>query len=328
MERIVIALPSDEQYVCGLTVTAASLAMYASREVVLAFHILDGGIRDDTFAAFEAKVRPFHSHCEFYRHRVDEAAFKDFPAWSGNRMTYARLLIPQFLPEEEFCIYSDSDFLWLTDIAELWQLRKREVIFQSARETYDRTLDREETWFREHNLPFDRNRYICAGLSFYNLRLMREEKSVQKISDFITQHPDIRMADQTAINALLRDRLTVLDSRWQRLTISREDGERVLGKALHYAGEIPWKRGLWTQMLTDTILLWHRYNGKIHRRSTWWSLRQSFSCREILERRALWYVMRLPFLRGPFALLLSRLNRGHYLPEMVLWTHAITEEVL
>jgi len=312
MEKINIALPSDENYVCGLTVTAASIAKYASRDVTLAFHILDGGIKDETFARFEALVRGLHPHCEFVRHAVNEEAFGDFPSWSGNRMTYARLLLPQFLPEDEFCIYCDTDFLWLTDIAGLWDLRRSDVIFQGVHDTCESTLDKEEAWFVAHGFPFDRARYVCAGLSFYNLRMMREENVIGKVHDFIVSHPDIKMADQSAIYALMGDQIVLLDTQWQRLTMSREDDEPVMGKALHYAGEIPWKRGFWIEMMTDTILLWHRFNGQIHGKSTWWSLRQWFSVTTVVCRRALWYVQRLPVVRSLFKAFLKTSGRGFY----------------
>jgi len=321
MDKINIALPSDENYVCGLTATAGSIAMYASRDVVLSFHVLDGGIRDDTFAAFENVVRKWHPHCEFVRHAVDEAAFKDFPAWSGNRMTYARLLIPQFLPDEDFCIYSDTDMIWLRDISELWAQRDSGCVYKSARETYDCTLDAEEAWFRSHGMAFYREKYICAGLSFFNLKRMREKDVVERIAEFINAYPDLRMADQTALNAIYGKEIGILDSAWQRLTISRADGEPFEGKVVHYAGEIPWRRGLWNQMITDSIMVWHSVNGRIHGKSTWWSLRQHFSTTSIIGRRVLWHVMRSPVLRWGVRALLSTTGRGQYCPDMINWVH-------
>ena len=52
METVHVALPSDENYIVGLTATAGSMAYHASRDVVLSIHVLDGGIHDDTFDAF------------------------------------------------------------------------------------------------------------------------------------------------------------------------------------------------------------------------------------------------------------------------------------
>ena len=57
METVHVALPSDENYIVGLTATAGSMAYHASRDVVLSIHVLDGGIHDDTFDAFAKKFQ-------------------------------------------------------------------------------------------------------------------------------------------------------------------------------------------------------------------------------------------------------------------------------
>ena len=46
---IEIALASNEGYVCGLVVTAGSIALNANRSVSLHFNILDCGIKDATY---------------------------------------------------------------------------------------------------------------------------------------------------------------------------------------------------------------------------------------------------------------------------------------
>ena len=38
METVHVALPSDENYIVGLTATAGSMAYHASRDVVLSIH--------------------------------------------------------------------------------------------------------------------------------------------------------------------------------------------------------------------------------------------------------------------------------------------------
>lgn len=43
MDTIHVALPSDENYVPGLTVTAASIALHADPATALHLHVLDGG---------------------------------------------------------------------------------------------------------------------------------------------------------------------------------------------------------------------------------------------------------------------------------------------
>jgi len=319
MEKINIALPSDERYACGLIATAGSIALYASHKYILSFHILDGGITDSTFRHFEDLISRIHPHCVFHRHHVDVALFTDFPSWSGNKMAYARLMIPSFLESERLCIYSDTDVIWLVDIAELWLKLDERFSFQSVPETFSQTLQMEFKWFDSHGLQFDASSYVCTGVLSLNIQKIRSEGIVGRIGEFLKKHPDTVMADQTAINAVEQGKIGLLDSKWQRLTISRADGEALMGNVLHFAGEIPWRRGLWNQMITDTILEWHRINGKIHERSTWWSLRQYFSARSIIGRRFLWWVMRSPLMKSIMRAILYGTHRAHYFEEMGKW---------
>jgi len=47
--------------------------------------VLDGGIHDDTFATFAARVKSLHKRTEFRRLPIDESVFAAYPKWSGNR---------------------------------------------------------------------------------------------------------------------------------------------------------------------------------------------------------------------------------------------------
>ena len=201
--RVEVALPSDENYVCGLLVTAASMAKYMPTDVTLSINVLDGGIHDDTLASFAEKIKGIHERTEFRRLPIDESIFAAYPKWSGNRMTYARLMLAELLPDVDHVIYCDTDYIWLTDVTELWKLRDDNVIFQSSRDGVPETEQKERKWHEKYGFPFDSSRYFCAGLSFYNLRLFRKERVIKQVSDFLVAHPDVPFADQTVINVLL-----------------------------------------------------------------------------------------------------------------------------
>ena len=76
--RVEVALPSDQNYVHGLLVTAASMAAYANQNIVLSFNILDGGIANDTFREFSKRIQQIHPKTEFRRFRVNELEFAEF----------------------------------------------------------------------------------------------------------------------------------------------------------------------------------------------------------------------------------------------------------
>ena len=313
MGTIHIALPSDENYVIGLTVTAGSIAYHASRDVKLMMHILDGGIKDDTFAQMAEKIHKLHPHVEFHRIAVDETLFKNYPVWSGNKMTYARLLLADALPDVSHIIYSDTDFLWLIDIAELWHERSSEEIFLGVQD-YPGTIEREAIWAKQHNLPFDNSRYFGAGLSFYNLDKFREEGIIGQVAEFLGKYPDVSFADQTALNYLLHDRVKFLPQKWQTLSIALTPENVSHPIAIHYGGDIPWRRDkFWTFPISDSTLLWYAMLDHINGQRPGTSIKSHLTTWQRIYKRALANICRHSATRSLFNIFLKASGRGAYI---------------
>jgi lipopolysaccharide biosynthesis glycosyltransferase len=313
-----IALPSDQNYFCGLQATAASLACYARPDAELVFHVLDGGIRDEMFASLEELIRRLHPRSHVRRHAIDEDAFRNFPVWSGSRMTYARLLLPRLLPEARHVIYSDVDMLWLADVAELWQHRDDDVVLQSTRDGCRSTLEREGRWHARHGYPLAPDAYFCAGLTMYNLERFRAERLMEASFDFLDRHRDVPFSDQTALNVLLAGRVRLLPQRWQRLTRDVTAAELREPIVLHYAGELPWRRPGWWDMLTDTVMLWHRFNDRLVG-VRGGSLAQHFTPWQVFYKRSLAVALYRKPLRALFYQLCRATGRGAYCQEFDVW---------
>lgn len=287
MNTIHIALPSDQNYVIGLTATAGSIAYYASRDVILSIHVLDGGIHDDTFSEFQKKIECLHPHVKLTRIKVDEELFVRFPAWSGNRMTYARLMLADALPDVNHIIYSDTDFLWLADIAELWALRADDVIFESVVD-YHTTIAKEKVWAESKGLPFCDQTYFGAGLSFYNLEMFRKEHVVEQVADFLQKYPDVLFADQTALNHLLLGRVKLLPEQWQTLSLQLTPEKVNRPCAIHYGGDIPWTRNkFWTWLLSDASMLWYAMMDEIDQVPSDTTLKKHLNCWQRFYKRTL-----------------------------------------
>lgn len=313
METIHIALPSDENYVIGLTVTAGSIASFASRDVKLMIHVLDGGIKDSTFADMEKKVSRLHPHIEFHRISVDENLFKNYPVWSGNKMTYARLLLAEALPDVSHIIYSDTDFLWLIDIAELWRERTEDDVLLGVLD-HPMTIEREALWAEKHNLEFDRERYFGAGLSFYNLDKIREEGIIGKISDFLSKYPDVPFADQTALNYILKGRIRFLPQKWQTLSIALNHENIRKPLAIHYGGDIPWRRDkFWTLPISDSTLLWYAMYDYINGDKPDTAIKHHLSVWQRFYKRTLANIYRHSPSRNLFNVLLRTTGRKTYI---------------
>lgn len=309
MECVDIALAADSGYFCGLFVTACSIAKYASRDVELRFNILDGGIGDDDWRLLREKAAELHPHVSFNVIKVEERLFDSYPAWHGNKMAYARLLLPEMLPDTAWCVYCDVDFSWCRDIAELWREREDRYSMLVTLDGVASTFDTEEKWFREKGLPFDRKTYFCSGLCFMNLNAFREQCLIDKIYDFLERYPDAHYPDQNALNAVTFGRTKLVSQCWQRFPLALSQDDLDCGVVIHHAGEVPWKRMTRRQLLSDAMLVWHRLNAEFRGISVWQSLRTYFGVGQIVLHRFYSLAFRYQPTKGVLKLLISCILR-------------------
>lgn len=310
METVHIALPSDQNYVPGLVVTAGSIAHFASKDVNLIFHILDGGINDDTFNDMARKIKRLHPHVDFHRIGVNENLFINYPSWSGNKMTYARLLLSEALPDVSHIIYSDTDFLWLIDIVELWREHTPDRIFISAQDCAA-MLEKESEWNKMHGLNFDCSKYFCAGLSFYNLDKFRTEKIPQKVAEFLIEHPDVPYADQTALNHLLFGRVHFMPRYWQTPSFELTGDTIRKPVAIHFTRDLPWtRRKHWAIPISDSTLLWHAMADYINCDRPGTSLKGYHTLWQRTYKRSLAHVFTYSCIKGLLRFVHKKTRRG------------------
>ena len=314
METIEIALASDHNYFPGLLVTAASMARHASRDYALRFNVLDGGLTETDWTFLREKVAAEHPHAELRRLPVDEGRFKVLPEWSGStRMVYARLMLPELLPDAEFVLHSDVDFLWTADVSELWNLRDRTQTVQGCRDLNAILHAREVDWFAQHGMVIDIGRYICAGMMLMNLKRFRELHVAENLMDFLREHLDAQYLEQTAINAIVKD-IGLLPQKWGRYSYELRASELRGEWAIHFAGDAPWKWYWWTQLLNPAWKLWHRFYGEMYGIGERESLGRIYGTGAIAKRKFAYWVVHAPVVRTVFFAFLRLARRGGYVP--------------
>ena len=310
---IEIALASDAKYYCGLLVTAASIAFFANPAACLSFHILDGGLSNKEFEEFVSKISKFHPKVSFTRHILSSVNLDNLPPYADSKMPYARLLLPTLLPNCHYVVYSDIDILWLADIAQTWSLCSQDSVLLSSPETCKGTLQQEEKWFREHGLHFVLERYFCSGFSIFNLDLFRKDDLSRKLFAFLKDNGHTHCADQTALNAILGTRAHLLPNTWQIFPRNGISESTIVSQCLlHYAGEAPWKATKQTHMLTDSQLLWFRFDSFVHKCSLWHSLRRHYSVPQIVMGRFLFFVISSKLGQFFFHYFMRRTGRGNF----------------
>lgn len=294
MEVVEVAVASDANYFCGLLVTVASVAINASRDCALRFHVLDGGISEDDLCLLQTQIVKLHPHVEIIRHQVDDRLFEGFPPWAGqSKMTYARLLLPKLLPDVSHVVYIDCDILWTRDILQLWNRRTKEIVFHAVRENWPYIDEKESGWFRAKGLKFVDGEYVTAGMSFFNLDEFRRQKLDERAFDFLDCHRDVQWVDQTALNAVLwaeNAMVERLTADWA-CTVWLMTPEILKTKPVfHFAGGAPWKVLVFNRLLTDAVLHWFKTDAQVRGCSTWRSLRRYYTPLMIVSSRAFYLV--------------------------------------
>jgi lipopolysaccharide biosynthesis glycosyltransferase len=320
---IQIALPSDQNYFHGLMVTATSIVLYANPVSPLRFHVLDGGLADESFDRLERHVRGLRPNVSVVRHRIDTGLFDRFPAWSRNRMTYARLLLPELLPDADHVIYTDTDVLWLAAVDDLWAKADDRTPAWTVRDGVAETRDRENAWFDAHGLACPGDDYFCAGVMLFNLRRFREDQITEQAFAFVERHPGLLFADQTAMNHLLYRQVGLLPEPWQTLTLNLKPEALGAPVVLHYANEIPWKRTTRWGLLSDSVMIWHGFNDRFVLRRPGASLKRFYPLRERILKRLLYKLLlwRLP--RALCFWMLAGMRRDDIIASLSPYLHAL-----
>lgn len=269
-DSIVVAFAADQNYFDGLLVSAGSMARHASSDVWITWIILDGGIRNDDMAFLGKVIQTAHKKSIIRVIDFVAALPNDVMPYKGSVMAYARLYLAGLLPEYDFVLYSDVDFLWLADVKKLWGLRDNRFLVQS---TIDECISvkgwkPEDEWAERHGIVLNRESYFCSGLCLFNLAKLREGM-LDYVFDMWRKYPDVPLADQTVMNVVFPpNEIGLLPLKWQRL-VCELTPEKISGEVvLHYAGVAPWK-AINTKFLTDVIWAWFHEYSKLCNVSMW-----------------------------------------------------------
>ena len=245
-----IVFAADQAFVRQLLVASGS-AVYACRNGgganPLVVHVLDCGIEEATWNDYASRITRLaervHVKTDLVRHAIDMKQFENFNGWTnGSKATWARLLIPNLLPDVDQCVYSDCDMLFIANPVEMLEpLREPDVYIAGHHEPMCEAGYSESEWCQQKGLPFDPSLHFCAGLLAMNLAAFRTKNLVGECLDFAARYPDAPLLDQTNLNSVCFDHRALLPDGWG---IFMHECHSFNGriKAIHMAGGLPWKK--------------------------------------------------------------------------------------
>lgn len=234
------AFAADGNYVEQLRVTVASL-LHACRKRPrpLTIHVLDLGIPNDMWDNLVTRWGIIFPQASVRRHNISPDKYKEYKIWNGSVATYARLELPVLLPDVEWCFYFDCDTLIIHDPDELEPLCDPDAAIIGCRNCELATATIDGPWIKQRSLPFDPNKYVCAGVLLMNLRWFRQNENWKRCFDFLERYPNPVSVDQTVLNVVCNGHVGLLPDGWGAFP----DEALLLGECgcVHYSGKPPWK---------------------------------------------------------------------------------------
>ncbi|MCE6995228.1 glycosyltransferase family 8 protein [Saccharothrix sp. S26] len=215
-----IALSSDDNYVVPLAACVRSILDNAHPTGDVEIAVLSCGITADSRRKLVASWGPAAARVTWID--IDLSRLAGLPTKSRatghlNATTYARLLLPDVLPETwDRVLFLDTDLLVLGSLAELWTTPLGEFPFAAARDPYTPLISSEHGVPGWQALRLDPNApYFNAGVLLIDLPRWRRDRISKRAFDYIRDHRDeILLADQEAMNAVANGGFRVLDPVW------------------------------------------------------------------------------------------------------------------
>ncbi len=212
--RLPIVLTCDETYFAGLYVVVGGVLLHAREDTEFCFHVVDGGIRDDSWNKLCAMVSRLSPRSELNRIACDDSTFHGLPRDAGDSyMCYIRLLMPELIDETKI-LFLDSDLVVLRPVEPLFETELGDTLLGGIRDSGQVYLRNDCPIFASTGAPED-TPYFNAGILVADLDGWRREGLQQKTIDYLAEYGQVSTwRDQTALNTLYWNRVTYLPDSW------------------------------------------------------------------------------------------------------------------
>lgn len=212
-----IALASDENYLDGLVGTLSGAVQSTSNTTINAV-ILDCGIYDDSWLELELTLSTAYPQLTLSRKHIHPDQLAVFNPTNEtrrlNNSSYARLLLPELLPDLSRVIYLDCDLHIDADLRALYAAPLDGFLVGAVPESHLPRLDQSipisalsET---DQSLPA-----FNAGVMVMDLSAMRHDNLVERINAPFDSS-QWKLQDQSILNYLLRRKWKALPTQWNR----------------------------------------------------------------------------------------------------------------
>lgn len=211
-DAIRVAMATNPSYLPWCA-TGLLSCLRATTDQRLHFHVLhEGGIEPGSQDRLARLVREHGGVVEF--NLIDAGLLGTLPTKGpslGERISWARVLLPEMLPALDRVIYLDADVLALRSLSPLWREDLGGAVLGAVRNVVEPAMHSHVASLGIANPRC----YFNAGVLLVDLAAMRADRSWERISEYVRGvGRQLEWFDQDALNVIYGERWKPIHPRW------------------------------------------------------------------------------------------------------------------
>ena len=291
-----IVMGCDERYCFPLA--AAMFSALSSAKTPLRVVILSDRISAESKAVL-AEVAQRGGAKSFQIVDVDIKAFSQHDRGSAHLSVaaFSRLLISTLLPEENRCLWVDSDVLVCRDLGELWNVDLQGKTVGAVQCYYVPNVG------NPHGIPYVKEAsdlpevpYFNSGIMVLDLDAWRRAGIDSQIQSFLNEFGNrLNAADQDVLNGVFLNRWQPLPGYWNDQEAANRKANPAGEMIRHFSGpQKPWNSGLFDSDCKNWLRCAKRSGYYPPLRFAWWRLQR---LRKVLRGTTTNFVKRRGWMR-------------------------------
>ncbi|PDT02256.1 glycosyl transferase [Rhizobium chutanense] len=263
-----IVFAVDAAYAVPLATALRSIAENNQSAWPLDIHVIHQAIGEETKRLIFESLPANSAVIQW--HPIDTLSFASgFSTRPGvSRMTFARILLPQFLPQTcNRALYLDGDILVLTALEPLWNIDLGEAVIGAVPDYWLDNVVRGPGATGGHRVK----RYFNAGILLIDLAKWRDERISERSLDYLDRFPTTEYSDQDALNVACDGKWKILDRAWNFQFEPTQAIARIVPEQrpaiVHFVTNVkPWKSG----SLSPNVAFYDVFRSRTHFALTRW----------------------------------------------------------
>ena len=263
LDRPVVVCSADKNMEAGLHVTLLSLLTNMSAQKIgVKIYLYLEGFSSRDLSRLKATLDGPGTAYQLIVGEIGLDIFKGCRSFHGSYMAYARLVLPEAIPDEERILYLDSDLVVGVDVSTLFQMDMENRALAAVGGgivggAMDSPLLLENGYTKE-------DRYFNSGVLLFDAAQWRREKITQQCLDYCKQHGSRLIShDQTVLNVFFSRSYLAFDERFNKAiypdTVRLSPAE-ARNQVLHFQGSPkPWDL-FGSRLHQNSEIFYHYFN--------------------------------------------------------------------